>query len=62
LYSNNFLTIQVSRAKAQIALLTSQGGKTQYLSLISQVVQPESVIAIIVAKFLSSFENIFLSQ
>jgi len=53
LYSNNFLTIPVSRARAQIALLISPGGKTPYLSLISQVVPPESVMAIIVARFLS---------
>jgi hypothetical protein len=52
----------VSFANAQIALLTSQGGNTQYLSLISPVVHPESVMAIIVARFLSSFENTFLSQ
>jgi hypothetical protein len=47
LYSNKLLTKPVSSAKAAIHLLISQGGKTQYLSLISHVVQPESVIAII---------------
>gem|GEM_PF-4895638 len=61
LYSNNFLTIPVSRARAQIALLISPGGSTPYLSLISPVVPPESVIAIIVARFLSSFGKTFLS-
>jgi hypothetical protein len=62
LYSNNCLTNFVSSAKAAIPLLISPGGRTQYLSLISQVVQPESVIAIIAAKFLSKSLSIVLSQ
>jgi hypothetical protein len=45
-----------------MALLISPGGRTQYLSLISPVVPQESVIAIIVARFLSSREKTFLSQ
>jgi len=52
LYSKSCLTNQVSSASAAIPLLISQGGNTQYLSLISQAVPPESVIAIIAAKFI----------
>jgi hypothetical protein len=59
LYSNNFLTNQVSGANAATALLISPGGNTQYLSLISQVVQPESVMAIIAANSLSSLVKTF---
>jgi len=60
LYSNNCLTNLVSSAKAAIPLLISPGGKTPYLSLISPVVQPESVIAIIAAKFISkSLSTVF---
>jgi len=62
LYSNNCLTNFVSSAKAAIHLLISPGGKTPYLSLISQVVQPESVIAIIAAKFLSKSLSIVFNQ
>jgi hypothetical protein len=62
LYSNNFLTNPVSSAKAAIHLLISQGGKTQYLSRICPVVPPESVIAIIAAKFFSWVVSIFFNQ
>jgi hypothetical protein len=49
-------------ANAATALLISQGGRTPYLSLISQVVPPESVIVIIADSFLSSFKNTFFNQ
>jgi len=62
LYSNNFLTNHVFSAKAAIHLLISQGGKTQYLSRIYQVVPPESVIAIIAAKFFSLSSSTFFNQ
>jgi len=61
LYSKSFLTIPVSRARAHIARLMSPGGSTQNLSLISPVVPPESVIAMIVVRFLSSIGRTFLS-
>jgi len=62
LYSKSFLTIPVSRAKAHITHLISPGGKTPYLSLISQVVPPESVIVTIAERFLCSSEKTFFNQ
>jgi len=62
LYSKNFLTNQVSSANAAIHLLISHAGSTQYLSLMSPVVQPESVIAIIAARFFSFSDSLFFNQ
>jgi len=55
LYSKSSLTSPVSLASAAIPLLISPGGSTPYLSLISHVVPPESVIAIIAESSFSCF-------